>query len=657
MSNRFQIGNISSGHRSIRDGREYDKFFPKPAERDRIIIRNGDVEDTVELMKKVVWKYIEDTKQIAQQLKQHSVQETCRLIWNFMYNNIQYKLDKPGLEQLRRPARSWQERQTGIDCDCFSIFISSILTNLHIPHKFRIARYDKDVFQHVYVIVPLEHGQFVIDPVLSKANYEKPYKQKKDFTMSLNGINVAVLDGTAQEDDIIRDTIAGRFDGLGSTNENDATLEYLVRTRNQIAKNPAAIATVEDPIAFIQMLDYAIKYWNTPQRKQALDILIQNEDSLNIKNGYNPDAISGLDDPEYEDGLENDWSELDGFSNDEIEEYLDTIEEGHDVFDAEMERLFGLGYLGKGGRAKRKAKRDERKKEKEKKKETKKEQKEQKKQIKATTKGKARREAMKSFRKENKRGFFQAIKKGAKAVVRYNPLSIAARNGFLLAMKLNLFKIAERLKWGYATPEQAKGKVSDEKYQKAKKALADVEKLFADKLQGKREKLQSAILKGKSGGLSGIPDNHFSGLGEAISAGVLVTAASSVIISVVKVLSKNGLKNPDDPSEEDIENQLKNYSPSGSDQSLVEEYTNDADNNEDESDESDDGDGDEDEGGGLWTFIKNNPMVAVGGAVGIVGLGYLLLKPKNTGSAKSNKELSGTRTSDNPDKVDTIQLG
>ena len=64
----------------------------------------------------------------------------------------QYKLDKKGLEQLRRPARTWADRKSGVDCDCMSIFASSILTNLQIPHKFRITKYSQDSWQHVYVI-------------------------------------------------------------------------------------------------------------------------------------------------------------------------------------------------------------------------------------------------------------------------------------------------------------------------------------------------------------------------------------------------------------------------------------------------------------------------------------------------------------------------
>jgi hypothetical protein len=137
MDNRLDIGNISSGYRTIADGSGYDRFFSSPDNQDRFI-RDGDVNITVDLMKRVVWKYIDDTKRIAAHLKETSLKKTCQNIWNFLYHHIQYKLDAKGLEQLRRPNRSWAEKNTGIDCDCFSIFVSSILTNLQIPHSFRI---------------------------------------------------------------------------------------------------------------------------------------------------------------------------------------------------------------------------------------------------------------------------------------------------------------------------------------------------------------------------------------------------------------------------------------------------------------------------------------------------------------------------------------
>ena len=193
---------IVSGKRTIRDGSRFNPYFPPPDERDRVIIHDGEVTDTVELMEKVVWKYLDDTKRIAPLLQRSSTIDTCNAIWEFIYKFIQYRLDKRGLEQLRRPARSWAERNEGVDCDCMSIFASSILTNLQIPHSFRITRYSADTWQHVYVIVPLEDSQryCIIDAVVSKFNYEKPYSDKMDYTMNLQGINVAVLSGVPGND-------------------------------------------------------------------------------------------------------------------------------------------------------------------------------------------------------------------------------------------------------------------------------------------------------------------------------------------------------------------------------------------------------------------------------------------------------------------------
>ena len=161
--NPLLIGSITYGYRNIRSGAEYEKYFSAPEQDDRIIIQDGEVSDTVELMKKVVWKYLSDTEAIAKELKSPCVKRTSENIWNFLYHNIQYKLDQEGLEQLRRPARSWADRKSGIDCDCFAIFCSSILTNLEVPHCFRITKYDgSEYFQHVCVVVPCNLRHFAL---------------------------------------------------------------------------------------------------------------------------------------------------------------------------------------------------------------------------------------------------------------------------------------------------------------------------------------------------------------------------------------------------------------------------------------------------------------------------------------------------------------
>jgi hypothetical protein len=261
-------------------------------------------------MEKVVWKYLDDTKRIAPLLMRPSTLETCKAIWDFMYSFIQYKLDKRGLEQLRRPARSWAERATGVDCDCMSIFASSILTNLKIPHSFRITKYSQDSWQHVYVIVPIKgaNNNCVIDAVVSEFNYEKKYTDKMDYNMNLKGINVAVLSGVSGNDhyDAVMATSLSGI-GLGATtNQSDLDKLYqnIVSTRNAVAQNPSLVSTVDDPQALIKMLDYAIQYWYTDKRNEALDILAKNEAQLNLQNGvatmnglgYHPDdlALSGI---------------------------------------------------------------------------------------------------------------------------------------------------------------------------------------------------------------------------------------------------------------------------------------------------------------------------------------------------------------------------
>ncbi|NJO91151.1 MAG: hypothetical protein HC831_20920 [Chloroflexia bacterium] len=52
MSNYLHIGTITNGYRPIKDGREYDRFFSRPDDSDRLIIEDGEVEETVDLMKR-----------------------------------------------------------------------------------------------------------------------------------------------------------------------------------------------------------------------------------------------------------------------------------------------------------------------------------------------------------------------------------------------------------------------------------------------------------------------------------------------------------------------------------------------------------------------------------------------------------------------------
>ena len=92
---------------------------------------------------------------------------------------------------MRRPARTWWDRLG--DCDCYSVFISSLLLNIYPEreHALRITKYPgQTAYSHIYPIVPLGDGTHItIDCVASDFDYEVPYSRKIDKHMQLHYLN------------------------------------------------------------------------------------------------------------------------------------------------------------------------------------------------------------------------------------------------------------------------------------------------------------------------------------------------------------------------------------------------------------------------------------------------------------------------------------
>jgi hypothetical protein len=480
---------ISAGQRVLRtDGAMFNRFFTLiPRNLDKIEYEDGSVDDTLRMMERIVHTYKSDTAEIAQLLRKDKLVDTIKSIWDFLYWNIQYKLDVPGLEQLRRPARSWSERFTGIDCDDFSMFASSILTNLGIQHSLRITRYSQPSWQHVYVVVPkdgnrIDNGYHTLDAVLAEADYEKPFTAKQDYKMSLTGINIAVLSGFG----LIEEPAPTTFDVLlgfgeggaiaGTPDANSARYEdelykFLVATRTTIDAAPEAYrqSTGGNPSDMVKMLDYAIYYWYTDKREEALGQLDENEKADNILNG------------------------LGAFNAVEVTPFNAAELYGDD--DAYEVILQGLGQLGKA----------------------------------------------KNGTKKKPGKFFSTLKKIANPktmLLKLNPATIAIRNGVLLAIKLNIGKMAQKLRAGYATPEQMqRNNISPQQAAAAKGAIAKIEKMFKT-LGGNPDNLKKAVLRAKKGRLNGLGQ-----LGVApLIAGI--AAALPFIKKIMDVIKKSGLIKP-----------------------------------------------------------------------------------------------------------------
>lgn len=176
----------------VKSGKEYDHLFPRAMLTTITKKQGATVADTIKFIPQVVRETLFHTEKIAKVLKGRNLRETCEKIWHFVYDHIAYKKDEDGKEQVRSPARAWYDRGNiqGVDCDCYSVFISSILSNLKIRHILRITKYKEDHFQHIYPIVPLSDGSYItIDCVVRNFDYEEPYSEKKDTNMDLEYLN------------------------------------------------------------------------------------------------------------------------------------------------------------------------------------------------------------------------------------------------------------------------------------------------------------------------------------------------------------------------------------------------------------------------------------------------------------------------------------
>jgi hypothetical protein len=155
---------------------------------------------------------------IASRYKGKNEAETCKKIFDYLKNNINYKAD--GANQAVRLPSGLMRTLQG-DCKSYSVFTSAILSNLGIPHKLVYASYDpKDPTpSHIYVMT---NSGCIIDAVYGKFNAEKKptYKKYKNMNISyIAGMNKRRIGNMANNS-------IGRSCGIGAT---ESGLEWAKR--------------------------------------------------------------------------------------------------------------------------------------------------------------------------------------------------------------------------------------------------------------------------------------------------------------------------------------------------------------------------------------------------------------------------------------------
>lgn len=251
----------------------------------RVIYNNGDTND---IIKVVMMAYdIECDDQIfelAEKLRGDTVKQTCRNIWQFLIDNINYKADSDtgNGEMIRTPARFLHDRQG--DCKSYSLFTAVILRYLNIPHVFRFTSYNhRREATHVYVVAfdsKLETRnaklEIVIDAVAAiqigyAFNKEKKYSFKCDMSNGntkisyLAGMHSAQANAIGSADDSTRYRIWSGSDNTDFMTPGKAWLysQYdLLTEQIAIAKTNSLKAQLYNELAIFAILIQAYNHIN-----------------------------------------------------------------------------------------------------------------------------------------------------------------------------------------------------------------------------------------------------------------------------------------------------------------------------------------------------------------------------------------------------------
>lgn len=520
---------IDTSNRQIQNIAQVAKYFDfsQLQSTDPIINPDADVVETVKQMIKIVEENYTSVQKIANALFDKKLNTFLKNIFNFVMTYVQYEKDSMFTEQLRLPLRTLKDQKG--DCDCMSILIGSILYAKNIPFKFRITKYNgKSNFQHVYVIVPTVNGSYtIVDPVIGTFDKEKTFDEKKDFLVdshltkylnNLSGMPLQILNGYDYR--LSRDELTGLFGdimavtmgtdlqtyGLGNDEIDEmAIYNHLKRTRDVIIKAPQLFRVMKNPLEVARLLDYVLQHWESPDRDAYLDIAGFEEQRL-LDEGTIVYPIADLSGEELEDGL--------GFLK-KLKKAFKKVGKGI----KKVAKKVGTGV--------KKA---------------------------AKSVAKVTKKVGKGIAKGAK-AVGKGIVKGAKAVgkfvARFNPVSLAARGGLLLAIRKNMFKLADKLRWGlYTEADAQKAGINVNDFRKMQERYNKARKIFVNTLKGKESKFRSAIAKGTK-------HKSIKGLGEAGELGFVaaatVTAAMGFITAIIKMFA--GSKDPatgEDYTEENV---------------------------------------------------------------------------------------------------------
>lgn len=123
----------------------------EPATGEKRLVGYGFEAATLDQLKNACKNYKQVAK-LAAHLKGDTELQSAFNVWHWLHTNIKYNYDAPGQEEIRTPARTFADRESGVDCDCLAVFAACLLGAMGYKPRFEIVAFgNSPKFSHIYV--------------------------------------------------------------------------------------------------------------------------------------------------------------------------------------------------------------------------------------------------------------------------------------------------------------------------------------------------------------------------------------------------------------------------------------------------------------------------------------------------------------------------
>jgi len=163
-----------------------------------VIKKHQNTDDIIDGILTAHQKYAGDYSKISSFFLGSTPRQTCKNIWTFLKQNVNYRIESEDRQTIKSPAAIIATgKTTGSDCKNLSLMTAGILQDLQrkglqkIPFVFRFSSYKlfNNVPEHVFIVAyPGTQKEIWIDAVLNEFDYKKNYTYKIDKKPMLVGI-------------------------------------------------------------------------------------------------------------------------------------------------------------------------------------------------------------------------------------------------------------------------------------------------------------------------------------------------------------------------------------------------------------------------------------------------------------------------------------